>query len=102
MSKNDFDHVQLSEIQQRELDWMKAHPNTGGTIGWELKDGFEAVDWHRYFTTTGQPKRAQFMMERFREKKTYMVAARWPQWVHRDYTPAKEPTKTRLIPLESD
>ena len=83
----------LTKDGEKMLAWMKSNPNADGSLGHELKDGKEAVEWYRYFKAK-HPEKLPYMVTRLREDKPYLVPSRWPWWYDITWTPteSKRPT----------
>jgi hypothetical protein len=84
--------------EQKALEFMRKNPNADETIGYDLVDSQEAVEWLRYFEAR-HPEKVAYFKARLKSGKHYMVPAQWPQWFDTSWTPI--PTvKTSIFPRE--
>ena len=86
----------LSPEDQKILDYMIANRKTNGDIGWELKDGPEAVEWLRYYKLK-YPHKVSYMLTRITRGESYLVPSQWPQWFDSSYAPADPPKETEIV-----
>lgn len=92
-------HPMPSE-DRAELDYMIRFKNSDETMGWMLEDGPEAVEWYNYYMER-RPHKARALLSRLADKKSYMVAAQFPQWFDPTYAPMNT-FKKRLLPPEME
>jgi hypothetical protein len=86
----------FTKDDEKMLSWMKSNPNADGTLGHDLKDGREAVEWYRYFKEK-QPQKLPYMVAQLKQEKSYMVPSQWPWWYDIQWTPA-ESKRQFIIP----
>ena len=86
----------FSKDDEKMLAWMKSNPNADGTLGHDLKDGKEAVEWYRYIKAK-QPHKLPYMVAQLKQEKPYMVPSQWPWWYDITWTPT-ESKREFLIP----
>lgn len=86
----------LSPEDQKILDYMISNRKTNGEIGWELKDGPEAVEWLRFYKLKF-PHKVPFMVSRLVRGESYLVPSQWPQWFDPTYAPMESPKETRIV-----
>jgi len=86
----------LTKDGEKMLAWMKTNPNADGSLGHELKDGKEAVEWYRYFKAK-HPEKLPYMVNQLRQENPYLVPSQWPWWYDITWTP-KESARLFVIP----
>ena len=91
----------LSKDGEKMLAWMKSNPNADGSLGHELKDGKEAVEWYRYFKAK-HPEKLPYMVSQLKQEKPYLVPSQWPWWFDITWTPeeSKRPFVIRKVAPE--
>jgi len=91
----------LSKDGEKMLAWMKTNPNADGSLGHELKDGKEAVEWYRYFKAK-HPEKLSYMVSQLRQENPYLVPSQWPWWYDITWTPeeSKRPFVIPKVPPE--
>lgn len=87
-----------NETYDAMVKFMKTNAKPDGAIGYELRDGKEAVEWYRYYKTK-HPEKLPYMVSRLREEKPYMVPCQWPWWYDLTWTPSESKRGT-LFPTK--
>ena len=91
--KQQFNNV--SPEDQKILDWMIPNRQASGEIGWQLKDGPEAVEWLRYYQFK-YPKKAAYLKSRIMQGESYLVPCQWPQWFDSSFAPSNPPKESKI------